>query len=444
MLLPETFAHKFDGEGAFPRLSRRLRLGVVGGGRIATTQAVAAQLSNHWEVVAGAFSSNPERAKAAASAWHLSAERCYESFAAMAEQEATREDGVEAVMITTPNHLHYPAAKAFLEAGINVLCDKPLTNEVAEAVALAEQVKGSGCVFGVSYVMSCFPMIRQAREIVASGGLGAINQIHAEFMQDWMTPDSATEAPHVKWRLDPAKSGKTSCVGDIGTHAAHLASFVSGLRLTHLRAEFHICGAPKQLEDTFFAWTRHSNTAQSDTAQSDTAQSDTAQSNTAQSNTAQSNTAQSNTAQSDTTHSETVPGTLMATRLAPGNRGGLRLRIYGDQGGLAWDMEQAEQLKFSRFGEPDRILTRGQGHGVSPKTERFVRTGRGFPEGIIEAWANLYTEFAMAVAAHHDGIALPDDWLALPRIEDGVDGVRFIEACVRSNEARGAWMGLAG
>ena len=429
MLLPETFAHKFDGEGAFPRLSRRLRLGVVGGGRIAATQAVAAQLSNHWEVVAGAFSSNPERAKAAASAWHLSAERCYESFAAMAEQEATREDGVEAVMITTPNHLHYPAAKAFLEAGINVLCDKPLTNEVAEAVALAEQVKGSGCVFGVSYVMSCFPMIRQAREIVAAGGLGAINQIHAEFMQDWMTPDSATEAPHVKWRLDPAKSGKTSCVGDIGTHAAHLASFVSGLRLTHLRAEFHICGAPKQLEDTFFAWTRHSNTAQSDTAQSDTAQS---------------NTAQSDTAQSDTTHSETVPGTLMATRLAPGNRGGLRLRIYGDQGGLAWDMEQAEQLKFSRFGEPDRILTRGQGHGVSPKTERFVRTGRGFPEGIIEAWANLYTEFAMAVAAHHDGIALPNDWLALPRIEDGVDGVRFIEACVRSNEARGAWMGLAG
>ena len=390
MLLPE----QFDFEGPFPHLSRRLRLGVVGGGRISGMQATAARLTDRWEVVAGAFSSDPARAKAAAAEWYLPEERCYASFDEMAAAEAGREDGVDAVMITTPNHLHLDCAKAFLEVGIDVLCDKPLTNEVGEAEALVGLADKTGCVFGVSYVMSCFPMIRLAREIVAGGGIGKINQIHVEFMQDWMTPEDVADAPHVKWRLDPAKSGKTSCVGDIGTHAAHLASFVSHLALTELRAEFHVCGAPKPLEDTFFAWTRHGD----------------------------------------------VPGTLMATRLAPGNRGGLRLRIFGSEGGLEWDLEDCDRFKFNRFGEPDRLISRGHGHGVSPATERLIRTARGFPEGIIEAWGNLYTEFAMAVAARKDGRDLSDGWLCMPRVADGANGVRFVDACARSNESGGAWV----
>ena len=393
MLLPEDI----DFDGAFPRLSRRLRLGVVGGGRISTMQATAARLTDRWEVVAGAFSSNPARAKDAARDWFLPEDRCYASFDSMAKAEAARPDGVDAVMITTPNHVHFAAAKAFLEAGIDVLCDKPLTNEVAEAEELVRLADASGCVFGVSYTMSCFPMIRQAREIVAAGGIGRINQIHAEFMQDWMTPDNVAEAPHVKWRLDPAKSGRTSCVGDIGTHAAHLAQFVSHLDLTHLRAEFHVCGAPKPLEDTAFMMTRYSGE---------------------------------------------VPGTLMATRLAPGNRGGLRLRVFGSEGGLEWDLEDSERLKFNRFGEPDRVISRGHGHGVSPRTERLIRTARGFPEGIIEAWGNLYTEFAMAVAARRDGRDVPDSWLDMPLVRDGAAGVRFIDASVRSHEAGGAWVGI--
>jgi predicted dehydrogenase len=245
--------------------------------------------------------------------------------------------------------------------------------------------------------MSCFPMIRQARETVAAGGIGKINQIHVEFMQDWMIPEGASDAPHVQWRLDPTKSGRTSCVGDIGTHAAHLASFVSQLELTDVRCSFHVCGAPKPLEDTFFAWTRFGGD---------------------------------------------VPGTLMATRLAPGNRGGLRLRVFGSEGGLEWDLEQCDRLRFNRFGEADQIISRGHGHGVSSATERLVRSARGFPEGIIEAWANLYTEFALAVAARRDGIALPDGYLGLPRVEAGRDGVRFIDACVASDEADGAWVEL--
>ena len=315
----------------------------------------------------------------------------------MAVAEAARPDGVDAVMITTPNHAHFAAAKAFLRAGIDVLCDKPLTNDLAEAEELVQLTDATGCVFGVSYVMSCFPMIRQAREIVATGGIGRINQIHVEFLQDWMTPHDVAEAPHVRWRLDPAKSGRTSCVGDIGTHAAHLAQFVSHLDLTHLRAEFHVCGTPKPLEDTVFMMTRHRGD---------------------------------------------VPGTLMATRLAPGNRGGLRLRIFGSDGGLEWDLEHSEHLRFNRFGEPDRVVSRGHGHGVSTRAERFVRTGRGFPEGIIEAWANLYTEFAMAVAARRDGRSAPSSWLDMPRVRNGLMGVKFIDASVASDESGGAWVAV--
>ena len=212
-----------------------------------------------------------------------------------------------------------------------------------------------------------------------------------------MTPDDIAHAPHVKWRLDPAKSGRTSCVGDIGTHAAHLAGFVSDLVLTDLRAEFHVCGAPKPLEDTFFAWTRHAGE---------------------------------------------VPGTLMATRLAPGNRGGLRLRIFGSEGGLEWDLEACDRLKFNRFGKPDQVISRGHGHGVAPRVERLVRSARGFPEGIVEAWGNLYTEFALAVAARRDGMTFPKGYLGLPLVADGASGVRFIDACVRSDEQNGDWTQL--
>lgn len=381
-------------DGPFPRLNRRLRLGVVGGGRISQTQAMAARMTDCWAVVAGALSSDPDRARERGAERYIAEDRSYTSFEEMAQKEAARDDGIDAVMITTPNHMHHPAAKAFLAAGIDVICDKPLTNDLAQAEELEALTRKSGLVFAVCYTMSCYPMIRQAQEIISSGALGRINQIHVEFMQDWMVPDDLGDAPHVKWRLDPKVSGPTSCVGDIGTHAAHLAQFVSGMRMTDVRAEFHVCGAPKPLEDTAFMATRYEGS---------------------------------------------VPGTLMATRLAPGNRGGLRLRIFGAKGGLEWDMEQAENLKLNIFGQPDQLLTRGHGHGVSSKTERFVRTGRGFPEGLIEAWANLYTEFAMAVAARLDGRDQPDGWLGYPRLSEGVDGVRFVEAAVASNLAGGRW-----
>ncbi len=312
----------FDFDGPFPSQTRRLRLGVVGGGRISQTQAMAARMTDRWDIVAGAFSSDPAKAQRRGEEWNVAADRSYADFQAMAVTEAAREDGIDAVMITTPNHAHFSAAAAFLEAGIDVICDKPLTNDLAEAEQLEKLAGNKGLVFAVCYTMSCYPMIRQAREIVTSGIVGRINQIHVEFMQDWMTPDNAINAPHVKWRLDPKISGPTSCVGDIGTHAAHLAQFVSGLAMTGLRADFHVCGTPKPLEDTAFMTVRYDND---------------------------------------------VPGTLMATRQAPGNRGGLRLRIFGSLGGLEWDMEDCDRLRLNIFGQPDQTLTRGHGHGLSPE-----------------------------------------------------------------------------
>ena len=393
-LLPTDFSF----EGAFPRLSRRLRIGIVGGGRIANTQATAARLTDYWEVAAGALSADPEKAKIRGEKWFLPEERCYSSFQEMARVEAARPDGIDAVMVTTPNHVHYEAARSFLEAGIDVLCDKPLTNEFSEAADLVRLTRESGCVFGVCYVMASFPMVRQAREMVKDGLIGKVNQVHVEFLQDWMVPDDVAEADHVKWRLDPAKSGATSCTGDIATHAHHIATFVSGLVMTDLRAEMYVCGAPKALEDTVMMMTRFTGG---------------------------------------------IPGTLIATRLASGNRGGLRVRVYGSEGGIEWDLEQADYLKFNRHGHPDSILSRGQGGGVTPRVERFVRLARGFSEGVIEAWANLYTEFAMAVAARRDGRELPPDWLDLPTVEDGARGVRFVDAAVQSNKAGGAWVPLS-
>jgi predicted dehydrogenase len=240
-------------------------------------------------------------------------------------------------------------------------------------------------------------MVRQAREMVRSGVIGSVNQIHVEFMQDWMLAEGIAEADHVKWRLDPAKSGATSCTGDIGTHAQQLASFVSGLEMTHLRAEMHVCGPPKALEDTVFMMTRFAGE---------------------------------------------VPGTLMATRIASGNRGGLRLRVFGSEGGLEWDLEKPELLAFNPYGEPDRVLSRGQGGGIDPGVERLTRLARGFTEGMIEAWGNLYTEFALAVAARRDGVTPPADWLNYPTVEQGAQGVRFIEAAVESHKAGGAWVDI--
>ena len=380
----------------FPLTSRRLRLGFVGGGQgalIGEVHANGARLSNRWDIVAGALSSNPERAKASGKAWLLADDRVYSDYREMAQAEAAREDGIEAVSIVTPNHLHAPIAKAFIDVGIDIISDKPLTTSLEEALNLAKLQNESGVIFGVTYAYSAHVMVRQAQAMVRCGDLGDIRQIHVEYFQDWAM-DITDQGDNAPWRLNVAQNGPSFTVGDIGTHAEHLARFVSGLRIDAVRADFHVTGKPKHLEDTAFMQLRFEGG---------------------------------------------VPGTLMVSQTMAGSQCGLRLRVCGTKASLEWHQEQPEFLHLRAIGAPEQIISRGHGAGMSPATERLLRMPRGHPEALTDAWANLYLEFAVAIQTRREGTDLPKDFLAYPTIADGVDGMRFVEAAIKSNQTE-AWV----
>ncbi len=380
----------------FPPPSRRLRLGFVGGGDgafIGEVHANGARLSNRWEIVAGALSSNAERARRSGREWMLAEDRIYTDYREMATREATRPDGIDAVVITTPNHLHHPVAVAFLDAGIDVISDKPLTTGLSDALDLVRRQKLSACIFGVTYAYAAHVMVRQAREMIQSGMLGEVRQIHVEYFQEWAI--GLTDAGESKpWRLDPEKVGPAFTAADIGTHAIHLAMFTTGRDAEQVRALFHVSGEPKTLEDTAFMHVRYAGG---------------------------------------------VPGTLMVSQAAAGTQCGLRLRVFGKLAGLEWNQENPEFLHFTPLDSPTQVIGRGYGGGMLPTATKFVRMPRGHPEALTDAWANLYTEFAVAVDARRSATELPDGLLAYPTVLDGAKGMKFIEAAVRSNEI-GDWV----
>lgn len=375
--------------GAFPPATRRLRLGMVGGGRglIGQVHANGARLSGRWDLVAGALSSDPTVAKNAGAAWHLPPDRSHADFAEMARAEAARPDGIDAVAIVTPNHLHAPVARAFLSHGIDVISDKPLTATLDEAEALARDHVHTDAVFAVTYVYASHAMVRQAREMVLAGDLGDIRQVHVEYFQQGMLARGDEQA-QAAWRLDPARSGPSLTVADIGTHAFHLAEFVSARRVTDLQAKCLVAGAPKTLEDTAYAWLRFETGA---------------------------------------------TGTLMVSQAMAGEACGLRLRIGGTTASLSWDAETPEILHHRPADGPAQVLTRGHGAGIKPSVDRLVRMPRGHPEALSDAWANLYLEAAVAIAARREGVTLPPGLIALPTLPDGLRGMRFVDAVLRSS-----------
>ena len=379
----------------FGSMPRRLRLGMVGGGAglIGEVHANGARLSNRWELVAGALSSNSERAKAAGKAWFLAADRCYESYQEMARAEAQRADGIDAVAIVTPNHLHAPVALEFMARGIDVISDKPVTARLDELGPLVAAQEKSKVFFGITYAYASHPMLRQAREMVWAGELGDLRQIHVEYFQDWAI-DLTDQADEIPWRLDPAQTGSSFTVADIGTHAEHLACFASGLQIEALRADFHVTGAAKSLEDTAFMQLRFEGG---------------------------------------------VPGTLMVSQAMAGSQCGLRLRLCGSKASLDWCQETPESLSYRAVGQPEKILTRGHGAGIYPPVENLLRMPRGHPEALSDAWANLYLEFAIAIDARRRGLALPENLIAPPSLSDGKRGMEFVEAAVRSAQT-GAWV----
>ena len=372
----------------------RLRLGMVGGGRDAFVGAVhriAARIDDQYELVAGCFSSNPD--KALASAADLGVPRAYTSFAEMASKEARRKDGIDVVAIVTPNHMHAPVALPFLKRGIHVICDKPLTATLTEAKKLAEAAEASGVVFALTHNYTGYPMIRQAKAMIAAGDLGDIRLVNVEYVQDWLT--EVVDNKQADWRTDPARSGVGGSTGDIGTHAFNLANFVSGLTLDTLAADLTAFVPGRRVDDNGHVLMRYKGGAK---------------------------------------------GMLWCSQVAPGNENSLRLRIYGTKGGLEWAQEDPNYLWFTPFGQPKRLLTRG-GAGSGPEAARVSRVPPGHPEGYLEGFATIYSEAARAIRAAKSGDPVPAG-TTFPGLKEGLEGVAFVDACVRSSARNGAWVGL--
>ncbi len=363
---------------------------MVGGGRgafIGGVHRIAARIDGQWDLVAGALSSDPERAKASGAELGLDPDRSYGSFDEMARAEAAREDGIDAVAIVTPNHMHAAPAIAFLKAGIHVICDKPLAATMKDATAIAEAANASGAQFILTHNYTGYPLIRQAREMVARGDLGDIRVVQVEYAQDWLAEETSNK--QADWRTDPARAGAGGCVGDIGSHAFNIAAFVTGLKAETLAADLDAFVPGRQVDDNVHVMLRYEGGAK---------------------------------------------GMLWTSQVAVGNENALRLRVYGTKGGLEWAQEAPNAMTFTRFGEPKQILTRG-GAGATPAGQTNLRVPPGHPEGYLEGFATLYAEAA-------EVIRNPGTDHVLPGIEDGLDGMRFITACIESSRADGVWTKL--
>jgi predicted dehydrogenase len=376
----------------------RLRVGMVGGGQgafIGAVHRLAMRLDDRIALVAGALSSDPDTAAASAAELGLAPDRSYADFRAMARAEATRPDGIEAVVIVTPNHLHAPVATAFLEAGIDVICDKPLSTTLAEAEALLALTRDRQRKLLVTLNNTGYAMVRQAREMVAAGELGTLKAVHAAYIQDWLTrPIDAEGHKQAAWRTDPDRAGQSAVLADIGVHAFNLACFISGCQAEAVAADLFTAVPGRRLDDNAHVLVRWTGGAR---------------------------------------------GTVLASQTSPGHYNDLSVRLYGDRAGLEWSGSRPEELRFAPYGEEARSLVRG-GHGSTEASRRVSRMPAAHPEGYIEAFANFYRDAAEIVRAHRTGAAVPDELARLvPDVTDGARGVKFVAAAVASQAAGGAW-----
>ncbi len=383
-------------EGTTEKREGRIRLGMVGGGSgafIGAVHRIAARMDDHYELVAGALSSTPEKAQASGAELGLDPSRVYDDYKAMAIREAKLKQGIEAVSIVTPNYMHYPAAVEFLRRGIHVICDKPLSSNLADAKKLANAAEKSGALFILTHNYSGYPMVRQARAMVAAGELGEIRLVQMEYPQDWLAePLEQTGQKQAEWRTDPARSGIGGSTGDIGTHAYQLGCFVSGLELDELAADVHTFVPGRQLDDNAHVMMRFKGGAK---------------------------------------------GLLWCSQVAPGNENALRVRVYGSKGGLEWEQENPNYLWYTPLGGVKQLITRS-GAGATDVANRVTRTPPGHPEGYLEGFANIYAEAARAILARRHG-ATVDPAVQYPSIADGLKGMQFVTACIASSKRNGAW-----
>ena len=375
---------------------------MVGGGEgafIGALHRIAARLDDHYELVAGALASDADSALRSGRALRLAEDRIYADYATMARCEARRADGIEVVAIVTPNPLHAPVARAFLKAGIHVICDKPLATTGRDARRLQALALKHDRIVAVTYPYIGYPMVRQARQMVAEGRLGEVRSVQVEYAQDWLTePLEASGHKQAVWRNDPARAGAGGCIGDIGTHAFQLAEFVTGDRVSELCAELTRFVADRRLDDNAQLLLRFAGGAR---------------------------------------------GALWASQVAPGNENNLRVRVYGNRGGVEWRQEHPNQLHWAPFGKPVQTIARATG-AANAAAARVSRIPAGHPEGYLEGFATLYSEIAQAIRAQQTawrkGALKLDPAVQFPSIVDGVKGVAFIEAVVASSRRGGRWV----
>ena len=378
-------------------MQRRLRLGMVGGGQgafIGAVHRMAARLDDHYELVAGVLSSDPARAAASAAEARIDPSRSYADAGEMAQREAARPDGIDVVAIVTPNYLHAPAAMAFLEAGIHVICDKPLAISLEEGLALAAAARRKNRVFALTHTYTGYPMVRHARALAAAGELGQLRLLQVEYSQDWLA-DTIGRPGGNEWRGDPLRAGPAGTLGDVGTHAYQLAHYVSGALPTQLLAELHTFVPGRRLDDHVQVMLRYANGAR---------------------------------------------GTLWASQVATGCENALRLRVYGSKAALSFDQEQPNELWLTPQGGAARRLTRGRVAGI--EAERATRVPAGHPEGYLEAFAQLYADAAMQIHAVDAGQTLPEQTLGLTTVDDGVAGMMFMDAVLRSHAQDAKWVDI--
>lgn len=375
-----------------------LTYGMVGGGRgafIGDVHRKAIGLDGQARIAAGCFSRNMENTLATGKALGVSEERLYATYEAMAKAEASRKDKIDFVVIVTPNYQHYAAAKAFLQAGINVVCDKPLTFEVAEAEELARLAKKNGLLFCVTYTYTGYPAAKQARAMIARGDIGDIRFVNAEYPQEWLAlPVEQDGNKQAAWRTDPKQSGKSNCVGDIGSHVENMVSYMTGLRIKSVLARLDTFVSGRILDDNASIMVEYSGGAK---------------------------------------------GLYWTSQIAVGYDNGLRVRICGTKGTIQWVQENPNYLTVSRLDGPTETWSRGR-DAFYPEPQSFSRIPSGHPEGYFEALANIYKAYIGALSAGAAGRDPTPEELDFPTVEAGIDGVRFIGKCVESSKKGAVWV----
>ncbi len=375
----------------------KLKYGMVGGGPgsfIGDVHRRSIALDGKADLVAGSFSRNMEGSLQTAKELGVCEERVYATYEEMAKKEAAREDGIDFVVIVTPNFMHYAVAKAFLENGIHVACDKPLCFEIEEAEELRDLAKKSGCLFCVTYTYTGHVMAKQARDMIQKGEIGEVRVVMTEYAQDWLIESDEELGKQGEWRTDPKRSGRSNCLGDIGTHAENMVNYMTGLKLKRLCAKMDKKVAGRVLDDNSQVLLEYENGA---------------------------------------------TGTLWASQVAIGNDNALRTRIFGTLGTIEFVQEDSNYLKVTKKGGSTMIYSRGTG-AVGEAAGAFSRLPSGHPEGLFSAFANIYSAFADAIYDKADGIDKDEESYGYPTVEMGLDGVKFVNRCVESSQAGSVWV----